>query len=466
MARPSDSRLRSVPHDVLRRLGAQLNRLSEPEGDAVKDGGGERAEPPVRVFMAPGRVNLMGDHTDYNGGLVAPAAIGLATYLACRPHHDVLLVSEQEEGVCTASADGVCRGNSGDARMPDWGSYVCGVLEELARRGRPAQGFRGAVVSDVPVGRGLSSSAALEVAVAVAATTLASWKISPWEIAEACRSAEERRAGVECGIMDQAVGVLARAGAVCLIDTWKRSVTHVPWPPDLEIVVVDTGVRRSLASSPYKSRREECRRALDQLRKDNRFSRISHLSQLNQEQLDEARRLLEPELFRRVRHVVTENARVLAVVELLATLRAELETTTARPRANASRPTEEALLELAKIFEASHRSLVDDYEAGHPVTDRAVEVAKQLPGYVGARQTGAGWGGSVVALFRKPFGRRAADELVGELRGEAPLRATDSAQKHPPGSATCGSLSATSKRSDPAAWVTVPAGGATELIIA
>lgn len=465
MANSSDSGLRSVPHDVLRRLRAQLNRLAEREGDAVVEGGAEEAEAPVRVFSAPGRVNLMGDHTDYNGGLVLPAAIGLATYLACRPHHEILLVSEQEEEVCIASADGMDRGNSGEDPVPNWGAYVCGVLEELARRGRPSKGFRGAVVSDVPVGRGLSSSAALEVAVAVGAAALASWTISPWELAEACRSAEERRAGVECGIMDQAVAVLARPGALCLIDTSKRSATHVPWPPDLEIVVVDTGVRRSLASSPYNSRRAECRNALDLLRKDTRFSRIAHLSQLDVEDLGDARPLLEPELFRRVRHVVTENARVLAVAELLASVRVGGVSATDRPRANPSRPTEEALLELGKIFEASHRSLVDDYEAGHPVTDRAVEIAAELPGFVGARQTGAGWGGSVVALFRKPFGRRAAEALVAELRSEVAYRETDRAQEQSPRGTTDGDRSATAYRSEPAAWVTVPAGGASELIL-
>ncbi len=370
-----------------------------------------------RAFRAPGRVNLIGDHTDYNGGLVLPAAIDLAVYLLCVPAPLVHLRSTSEPGVLRLRPDGreISDDDAPEAKdsLPRWGLYVQGVLRELTAEGCRLEGLFGVVASDIPEGRGLSSSAALEVAVATASMTISDCRLDPWTVAEACRRGEETYAGVRCGIMDQAVSVMGRAGSACLIDTAERSLRHIPIPDALEVVVVDSGVRRDLSDGQYNSRRQECSDALDTLKAAPEYAHLDTLSDLKPKDLPRCAELLPPTLLRRVRHVVSENERVEKVASLLA------EAGSASAGISLS---SELSGELGSQIEESHRSLVEDYEAGHPVTDRIVELASGQEGYIGARQTGAGWGGSVVVFCHRGTAARLARsvlEILGYPEGNA-----------------------------------------------
>ncbi len=400
-----------------------------------------------RAFRAPGRVNLIGDHTDYNGGLVLPAAIDLAVYLLCVPAYNVLLRSTSEPGVVRLRPDGQEISGEGtpeqEEGLPSWGLYVQGVLRELAAEGCRLEGFLGVVASDIPEGRGLSSSAALEVAVATASTAISDCRLEPWTVAEACRRGEETYAGVRCGIMDQAVSLMGKAGSACLIDTAERSLRHVPIPDAIEMVVIDSGVRRDLSDGQYNSRRQECSDALDALKTAPEFANLETLSDLRPNDLPRCTKLLPPALLRRVRHVVTENQRVEKVAGLLA------EAVSASK--DGSLPPELAG-ELRSQVEESHRSLVEDYEAGHPVTDRIVELARGQEGYIGARQTGAGWGGSVVVFCHRGTAARLATGVLEVL-------------DHPEGRAETASPSPGTGRTGPSYHVCRISDGACEIAL-
>lgn len=332
----------------------------------------------ARLFRAPGRINLMGDHTDYNGGLVMPVAIDYETRILCLPSERVRLRSLDVEGAVNLSPAG------NEVRIEGWGRYIAGILKVLDERGRRPQGLTGVIDSSVPVGRGLSSSAALEIAFAMAACALAGFDLEPLELAEICREAEERIAGVECGIMDQAVAMLAKKGNATLLDCATRENSQIPIPPWLSIIAIDSGVERSLAGSSYNRRRRECEEALSALQ--SFMPKVRTLSDIDEIGLDEALSYLDELHAHRLRHVVTENARV-----------AELASVLTR---GAAKPDSASETKLREIYAASQMSLVDGYEAGHPNTNKLVEIAMELEGCLGARQTGAGWGGSIVVIIR------------------------------------------------------------------
>jgi galactokinase len=284
---------------------------------------------------APGRVNLIGEHTDYAGGLVLPAAIDRAVTVTGVRARTIRLTSDREAEPVELEADG-------SSEAAGWGRYVSAVAAELDTLGRPAIGLAGRVGSDLPSGIGLASSAALEVAVALALCEVARFALEPLELAEACRRAEERAVGVPCGIMDQAASLLARAGHALLLDCSTLEHRHVPTPAGLALIVIHSGVERTLESSAYAQRRAEV------------------------EAGDE----------RRLRHVRSENERVRgAVVALEADDRAAL----------------------GRLFRASHDSLRDDFEVSTPELDLLVELAYE-EGAIAARLTGAGFGGAILAL--------------------------------------------------------------------
>lgn len=336
-----------------------------------------------RLFRAPGRINLMGDHTDYNGGLVLPAAIDYETRILCVPSERVRLRSLDVEGIVELSPTG------DEGRVEGWGRYIAGILRVLGERGRRPQGLTGVIDSSVPVGRGLSSSAALEIAFAMAACALAGFELEPLELAKVCQEAEERVAGVECGIMDQAVAVLAEAGNATLLNCASLESSQIPIPPWLSIIAVDSGVERSLAGSSYNRRRRECEEALSAVQ--SYMPGIQTLSDIGEDSLGEALSCLDDLHAHRLRHVVTENARVLELALVL---------THAAPRPEPSTETR-----LREICAASQASLVDEFEAGHPNTNKLVEIATEMEGCLGARQTGAGWGGSIVVIARSDQAR-------------------------------------------------------------
>ena len=324
---------------------------------------------------APGRVNLMGDHTDHSGGLVLPVAIDLGTTVEGARDDRVVLTSDHEHERAEVPLDVV----DPAAMQPAWARYVGGVVAEV----RPSAGLRGQVTSTLPVGAGLSSSAALEVALALALGA----PPGSVETARRCQRAEQRATGVPCGIMDQLTSVLGRGGHALRIDCSTLAVDPVPLPDGIEIVVVDSGERRELAASGYAARVADCRRA------------ESTIGPLRGATLPQVASLADPVLRRRARHVVSENERVDA---LAAALRADDRSA------------------MAEGLAASHASLRDDFDVSTPALDALVAELVATPGVIGARLTGAGFGGCAVALVES------GTELDGRRRWWR-VRASDGA---------------------------------------
>jgi galactokinase len=320
----------------------------------------------VRRF-APGRVNLIGEHTDYSGGLVLPAAIDLGTTVTGRADpRRILLRSDLTGDVVELAPDG-----AGD--IAGWGRYVAAIARLLARRGRPPVGLVGDVTSTLPLGAGLSSSASLLVAVAYALGDVAGFRLEPLELVRLVQSAELEAVGVPCGLMDPAVIVLARRGCALFLDCASGEHRPVPLPPGLALVVFDSGTRHELADSGYAARRAELERALAAIGcSDARSLGVAEAAERS------ASAGLTGAEARRLRHVVTENARVRECVAALDSGR-DVETV------------------LGRAFRAGHESLRDDYEVSTPDLDRLVDLAYD-EGAVAARMTGGGFGGSVVAL--------------------------------------------------------------------
>lgn len=307
---------------------------------------------------APGRVNLMGDHTDTTGGLALPMAIDLGvTLVGLRSGERISLRSDSFEG----KVDLPLNPKSPSRVEPKWGRYVAGVAAEL----EPARGFMGIVVSSLPAGSGLSSSAALEVATALALD----FDSPPVELARLCQRAEQRASGVPCGIMDQLASAAGVAGHALLIDCTTLAVEPVPMPEALEVVVVDSGKARALAGSAYAAVAARCQAAAELL---------GALAKLDIASVD----AVEDESVRAAaRHVITENQRVRDFAKTLAA-------------ANSSSD----FAQLGQLMADSHRSLAVDLGVSNPTLDALVADLIQRPGVYGARLTGAGFGGSVVAL--------------------------------------------------------------------
>jgi galactokinase len=311
----------------------------------------------VRAF-APGRVNLIGDHTDYTGGLVLPMAIDLGTTVSGEPGGDrVVLRSEDADGV----ADMALEVADPATVEPAWARYVAGVVAELG----PSIGFEGGVSSTLPLGSGLSSSAALEVAVALA---MGADRSDPVALAQLCRRAEQRASGVPCGIMDQLASVAGVEEHALRIDCRSLEVTPVQVPAGVEVVVVDSGQRRELAGSAYADRVAACRAA------------EAVVGPLRDASLDTLAAISDPVVRRRARHVVTENERV---DELAAALQAG------------------ELSAAGTAMAASHASLRHDFAVSTAQLDGLVERLARTSGVIGARLTGAGFGGCVVALVHR-----------------------------------------------------------------
>jgi galactokinase len=294
-----------------------------------------------RRFFAPGRVNLIGEYTDLVGGLVLPVALDLGITLVCRPAETVELAT--------------------DRPSPGWERYVDAVERELARRGRPSVGLHGSLTATLPPGAGLSSSAALEVAVALGLSAVADFSLEPLALAQALQRAEHAAVGVPSGIMDQAASLLGRAGHALLLDTGALTFDYVPIPDELALVVVHSGIDRSLAGTGYEARKRE----------------------------------LESGDPRRLRHVQSENDRVLAVAEAL-------------------RADDRAAL--GDLFRAGHESLRVDLEVTTPELDRLVALSYEH-GAVAARMTGGGFGGAIVALVDRADASAFAERLVGDYGG-------------------------------------------------
>ncbi|MBC7258499.1 MAG: galactokinase [Chloroflexi bacterium] len=336
---------------------------------------------PVLCARAPGRVNLIGEHTDYNDGFVLPMAIDRDIWMAFRPREDrtVRLWSLDFGQASVFALDDFAN----DASEP-WSNYVRGVAWALGEKGIALRGLDAVIQGTVPIGAGLSSSAALEVAAGLALLASAGETLPPEELALACQRAENAFVGNRCGIMDQFVAVLGRAGHALFLDCRTLEYRHVPLPADFRIVVANSMVKRALVDSAYNERRSQCEEAA-------RMLGVRALRDADEAALASARSRLSDVVYRRARHVITENARVEQAVAAMR--RGEAET-------------------FGALMDASHASLRDDYEVSCRELDALVEIARRQVGCLGARLTGAGFGGCTVNLVRVD----AVDAFVTALR--------------------------------------------------
>jgi galactokinase len=344
---------------------------------------------PTVATSAPGRVNLIGEHTDYNGGPVLPLAIERRTAATARLCDRWALVSDTDESIHEVDIDAPMRRS--------WTDYIVGVVRELrALRAAPA-GAQIAVATTLPIGAGLSSSAALTVAVAKALSLMAGKRLTPVQLAELAFRAEYHQVGVRCGRMDQTIAAHGEPGSAILFETAEGTLQRVPFPG--RIWIVETGLSHRLTGGSLNQRRRECEEALAFCREWRRS--LQHLAQLPPADLPEMERRLPPPLVPRVRHVVTE---------------------TARTRAAASALAAGDLVKVGRLLVEGHESLRLDFESSIPEADFIVESAVTHGAY-GARLTGAGWGGAVIVLAPAEEGRRIVAELTGDFSarfGRAP----------------------------------------------
>jgi galactokinase len=352
---------------------------------------------PVAFARAPGRVNLIGDHTDYQDGLCLPMAIDRDVAVGFRPRPDgrVQVRSLDFPGAVDAAADG---SDDPATVAPAWGRTVAAVLRVLAARGREPVGFDAVAASTVPVGAGLSSSAAFEVALALAAARAARFDLAPTALALAAQEAEHLASGVPCGVMDQMASVHGVAGHALLLDCRTLAVEPVPLPPGLDVLVVHSGLPRRLESSAYAARRAACERAAARL----------GVAALRDARADQVRD--DPV----ARHVVSENARVAAFAGALR--RGDADT-------------------CGRLMLASHASLRDDFGVSTPELDLLVELC-MAHGALGARPTGAGFGGCVVALVPAGAAAAAGAEVAARYGAHTGLRAQAFAVRATDGAAT------------------------------
>ncbi len=329
---------------------------------------------PPRIFRVPGRTNIIGEHTDYNDGFVFPAAIDRATWIAIAPRTDRLLIIHSEHFNETIEFN---LDESAPAPRKHWSDYVRGVAVMLQKNGIAVKSADILIRSDVPLGAGLSSSASLEVAAAIALTAQANRELPKLEIAQLCQRAENEFVGAHVGIMDQFVSCFGKSDHAIFLDCRSLSHEAVPLPTNIRLIVCNTMVKHEIASGAYNERRKNCEEAAAILAKV--IPEIRALRDVTTNQLQTHANLLPDVLYRRARHVVTENARVLAARDAL--INNDLET-------------------LGALMQKSHASLRDDYEVSCNELDVMAALANNFPGCVGARMTGGGFGGCTINLVR------------------------------------------------------------------
>lgn len=336
---------------------------------------------PSGIARAPGRVNLIGEHTDFNDGWVFPAAIERAVSLAATPISAPILeitALDINEEIALPLPDPSKPAEEQAAKYPAWARYGAGVAWVLARSGHKVSGLRGVFSSTVPIGSGLSSSAALEVAFAMAFQAAGGWTASRMDLARACQQAEHAFAGVRCGLMDQFASLHGKKGSALLFDCRSLEFEPIPIPPQAALVIADTHVRHKLEDGGYNERREQCEQAVKIL--SLTYPQVRALRDVTPEMLRmESRKL--PELVRmRAEHVVTECERTLMMADALR--RGDLAAA-------------------GELMYAGHASLRDLYQVSVPELDTMVTAARSIPGCFGARLTGAGFGGCTIQLVER-----------------------------------------------------------------
>ncbi len=347
---------------------------------------------PDVVVRAPGRVNLIGEHTDYNEGFVLPVAIDRAIYIAARARADrqVRLVALDMGQRTEFALDAIARDETAL-----WSNYVRGVALFLQQAGYALRGLDGVIQGDVPIGAGLSSSAALEMAAALAFQTTSGLALDRVQLALIGRRAENEFVGVQTGIMDQFISALGRRDHALWLDCRSLDYRLVPLPADVRLVVADSGVRRGLVASAYNQRRAECEEGVRRLAE--RLSGIRALRDVSVAAFETHKDVLPEPVRQRVQHVVYENQRVLDAVAAL-------------ERGDVAA--------MGRLMDASHTSLRDLYQVSGPELDALVEIARSVPGCLGARLTGAGFGGCTVNLVNQ----HAVPAVVAAIERDYPAR--------------------------------------------
>jgi len=330
-----------------------------------------------QIFRAPGRVNLIGEHTDYNDGFVMPAAIDFHTWVALAPRSDSTVNIRSESFADTVSVDL----KNSFAAAHTWSDYVFGVLDQIRRAGLPLTGADILIHGEVPMGAGLSSSAAIEVATGLAvleaqhAGSLHAQSVDRTQLALLCQRAENEFVGMRCGIMDQFISCHGRRNHALMLDCRTLEFKLLPMPPEARMVICNTMVKHQHASGEYNQRRAACEEGVRILKQH--LPSIRALRDVNLEQLDKYSDTIPGMVYRRCRHVITENDRVQQAASMLQA---------------------GDLKAFGILMGESHASLRDDYEVSCRELDIMVELANQQPGIYGARMTGGGFGGCTINL--------------------------------------------------------------------
>ncbi|MDP1544479.1 MAG: galactokinase [Anaerolineales bacterium] len=349
---------------------------------------------PSFIVRAPGRVNLIGEHTDYNDGFVLPMAIDHGIWLALRPRSDdqVRIAALDLETESAFELHSLTRGNG-------WIEYAKGVANELLKAGYPLNGFDAVMTGDVPRGAGLSSSAAVELAIARAFAAVSNFEWDAPKMARLAQKAENEWVGVNCGIMDQMASAACREGHALFLDCRSLEIQHAPLPKGVSVVILDTSTRRGLVESAYNERRSQCEEA----------ARWFGVQALRDVSIDEFNTKIKSELglsevaLKRARHIITENARVLEAMEVM--------------KAG-------SVKRLGELFNASHASLRDDFEVTNDALNIMVTCAQEQDGCFGARMTGAGFGGCAVALVEEKKAEAFANAVASAYRRRSGMEAS------------------------------------------
>jgi galactokinase len=346
------------------------------------------------VSRAPGRVNLIGEHTDYNDGFVCPMAIDRVTAILAAPRKDSM-VRLHSVGARQTVEFPIDR--TVPKEGPAWSLYARGAAEAMRQRAKITRGFDGIVDSNVPLGGGLSSSASFELSMALAVLTANHQHLPLEELALACQWAEHHYPEMPCGIMDQFISAMGKKGHALLLDCRDRSTRQVPLDdPDLRVVISNSNVKHELVAGEYTARRHQCEMAVAYIQR--RSPGIKSLRDVNMPMLEDSRMGMDPTVFRRARHVITEIART---TDFAAALE------------------KREYARCGELMYASHASLRDDYAVSCPELDALVEIARGVSGVYGARMTGGGFGGCIVALCRAS----AVEALTRAIETQYPQKA-------------------------------------------
>lgn len=355
---------------------------------------------PAHIGRAPGRVNLLGEHVDYNDGFVLPAAIDRATYIAfspsTAPHSTVLAVDLNQSAFFSPST--ISTKSSSARQLPEWAHYPAGVMWSLLEEKLAAPNINAVFASDVPRGAGLSSSASVEMAFAIAWQTLGGWTLPPMRLALLAQKAEVDYVGVKSGIMDQFASVCGVEGKLLLLDCRSLEWKTLTLPESVSIVIADTTVRRKLTSGEYNNRRAACEEAVTLLQQN--LPEIKSLRDVNVEDFNRLEKNLPREVGRRARHVVEEIARV---------KQAERSLEAGDIRA------------FGRLMNECQVSLRELYEVSCPELDAMTRIAQSLDGCYGARLTGAGFGGCTVNVVEKSFAEKISIALAKRYEEETRL---------------------------------------------